>query len=636
MTYRALHECVQDLEKNGRLRRVADLEVDPHLELAAIQRRAFRKGAPALLFTRVKGCRFPMLANLFGSMERTRFIFRDTLRRVERLLKAKADPAAALRRPWKYAGVPLTLLSMLPRKVRGGPVLAGKSRLSELPGLVSWPLDGGPYITLPQVYTERPGAPGFFGSNLGMYRVQLGGNDYIPDKEAGLHYHIHRGIGPHHAQALARGEDLPVNIFVGGPPALTMAAIMPLPEGVPELCFAGALAGRRIPMIMPSAGNGLRLPVPAEADFCICGTLCGQKGDAVVKPEGPFGDHLGYYSLTHDFPVLRVEAVHHRETAVWPFTSVGRPPQEDTVFGAFIHELTADMVPAVFSGVHEVHAVDAAGVHPLLLAVGSERYVPFARERMPQELLTCGLSLLGATQTSLAKYLLVAAREDDAALTARNVPEFLAHMLYRTDFSRDLHFITRTTMDTLDYSGISLNQGSKLLWAAAGQPLRRLAVEVPSQVTLPEGFTDARIFSPGIVVCRGPKHAAPRDRQDEAMRGLAAHLSHCLPRRSRPQSSTPLALLEPEAALVIVVDDGDFACASWDNFLWTAFTRSDPATDLYGAHEFTHCKHWGCSSPLIMDARMKSFHAPPPEEDPDVEHRIDAWGAKGGPLHGLV
>ena len=632
MSYQDLQSCIRDLERNGMLVRVRDMEIDPHLELAAVQRRAFRAGSPALLFPRVRNSPFPVLANLFGTMERTRFIFRKTLAGVERLLKAKADPGAVLRRPWRFAGVPFILLDMLPKKVRRGPVLEGRTTLSALPQLVSWPGDGGAYVTLPQVYTEHPDKPGFFASNIGMYRVQISGNAYVRDKEAGLHYQIHRGIGPHHMAALKRGEDLPVNIFVGGPPAMTLAAVMPLPEGVPEVCFAGALAGRRIGMATP---DDWRLPLLAEADFCISGYLSGAGGRSPLKPEGPFGDHLGYYSLTHDFPVLTVHAVYHRRDAVWPFTSVGRPPQEDTVFGDFIHALTADLVPTVFSGVHEVHAVDAAGVHPLLLAVGSERYVPFAEGRKPQELITCGLSLLGSTQTSLAKYLLIGAREDNPDLSAHDVPSFLSHMLYRTDFSRDLHFITRTTMDTLDYSGISLNQGSKLLWAAAGEPVRRLIAEIPADLTLPGGFSDARMFAPGILVCKGAPHVGERDRQDADMQRLAAHITARKPDRRLDGTTDPQGLPH-EAALLVVVDDADFTCRSWENFLWVAFTRSDPATDLYGAAEGMHCKHWGCKAPLIMDARRKSFHAPPLEDEPDVEKRIEALAVRGGPLHGLV
>ncbi|MDR3176672.1 MAG: UbiD family decarboxylase [Desulfovibrio sp.] len=643
MTYRNLWECMEDLERTGRLARIDGLEIDPRLELAAVQRRAYRAGSPALLFSRAKGTRFPVLANLFGSRERIRYIFRDGLRALELLLRARADPLAALKKPWDYRSLPLLIRHALPRKVKSGAAIAGRCALSDLPQIVSWPEDGGAYATLPQVYSEHPAKPGFFASNLGMYRIQISGGDYEPDAEAGLHYQIHRGIGPHHMEALLKGADLPVNVFVGGPPALTLAAIMPLPEGVPEVCLAGVLAGRPLSWVMPEAGFS-SLPVPAEADFCICGRVLCAGGRTPLKREGPFGDHLGYYSLAHDFPVLRVDAVYHRPNAVWPFTSVGRPPQEDTVFGEFIHELTAPLVPAVFPGVREVRAVDAAGVHPLLLAVGSERYVPFAAgahparsgqkfrrenaERVPQELLTCALSLLGSTQTSLSKYLLIAAREDDPALSVRDVPAFLAHMLKRADFSRDLHFITRTTMDTLDYSGISLNQGSKLVWAAAGEEKRLLAGEFPPDFSLPRPFSGARLFAPGIAVCKGPEHKLPRETQDPLMEVLAGHPGIC--RENADQGP------QPQIALLVVANDPEFVCRDLDNFLWTAFTRSDPAADIYGAGAFTRCRHWGCAAPLIIDARAKPFHAPVLEEDPEVQRRIDDWGAPGGPLHGLV
>ncbi len=613
MIYRTLAACVADLERSGRLRRI-DTPLDPRLEIAAVQRRAFAKGGPALLFTNVKGCAFPMLGNLFGTMERTRFIFRSTLRAVERTLALKADPLEALRRPWRYASLPLSLLHALPRTVKSGPALARSASLSALPQLVSWPRDGGGYITLPQVYTESLSKPGYFASNLGMYRVQMTGEHFAPDREAGLHYQIHRGVGPHHAEALEKGLPLRVAVSVGGPPALALAAMFPLPEGVPELCFAGLLAGHRIPMLRQGEG----LPVPAEADFVISGTVNGRH----TALEGPFGDHLGYYSLAHEFPVLTVTGVHHREGAIWPFTSVGRPPQEDTIFGAFAHELTQALVPTVFAGVREVHAVDAAGVHPLLLAVGSERYVPYAGERQPQELLTCGFALLGSTQTSLAKYLILSAREDAPELSCHNIPAFFRHMLSRTDFSRDLHFVTRTTMDTLDYTGISLNQGSKLLWAAAGPEKRRLAESCP-RLGLPQAFGGLRLFAPGILLCQGPAHMLPKDEVDPAMEELAAALTG------------QLSQLDG-VALVVVVDDAAFSAASWENFLWVAFTRSDPATDLYGAAARTTAKHWGCQAPLIMDARLKHYQAPPLEPDPDVEKRVDALAAPGGPLHGLV
>ena len=614
MGYKNTQDCLNALEAKGELLRI-DKTVDANIEVGAIQRRVFQAGGPALLFTNVKGCSFPMAANIFGTKERLHYIFRDTIETVERLMKLKLSPMEALKRPWKYLGAPRTAFHTMPKRATWGPILQNETTVSKLPQLVSWPMDGGGYVTLPQVYSESPDAPGYVGSNIGMYRVQLTGNDFVPDEEVGLHYQIHRGIGHHHAQAIKKNIPLRVNVFVGGPPAMTLAAVMPLPEGLAEIFFAGAMAGHRIPMVSREGG----LPIPAQADFCICGTI--EKGTG--KPEGPFGDHLGYYSLAHDFPVLKVEKVFHRNGAIWPFTTVGRPPQEDTMFGEFIHELTADLVPSVFSGVHEVHAVDAAGVHPLLLAVGSERYVPYAEERQPQELLTNAMSLLGNTQTSLSKYVFIAAKEDmrDGA-SCHDIPVFFRHMLERADLTRDLHFITRTTIDTLDYSGISLNQGSKLVFAAAGSRKRDLGIEMPAGMDLPRGFRDPVVFAPGILVIKGPKHQKKRDQQDAALDRLGAVLE-----KAKGIERFPM---------IVVADDAKFTAKDWDNFLWVTFTRSDPATDIYGVGGFIHAKHWGAKTAIVIDARLKTYHAPPLEPDPEVEKSVDALGAPGGPLHGII
>lgn len=293
------------------------------------------------------------------------------------------------------------------------------------------------------------------------------------------------------------------------------------------------------------------------------------------------------------------------------------------MFGDFVHELTADLVPSVFSGVHEVHAVDAAGVHPLLLAVGSERYVPYAKERQPQELLTNAMALLGNTQTSLSKYVLIAAKEDMGTDgSCHDIPDFFHHMLERVDLKRDLHFITRTTIDTLDYSGISLNQGSKLVFAAAGSKKRKLSTEMPSGMDLPRGFRDPQIHAPGILVIKGPKHQRKRDHQDPAMERLGPILA-----KAKGIEGFPM---------IVVADDANFTAKNWDNFLWVTFTRSDPATDIYGVDGFTHAKHWGADTAIIIDARLKTYHAPPLEDDPKVEKRVDELGAPGGPLHGII
>ncbi|MBM4068414.1 MAG: UbiD family decarboxylase [Planctomycetes bacterium] len=612
MAYRNLQECIADLDRTGQLVRIAE-EVDPYLEAAEIQRRVYQAGGPAILMTRVKGCRFPMACNLFGTLSRLRFMFRDTIDAIQKLVELKVDAGSFFKKPWRFADVPRVLWNMRPKWVTHGPVLAYPTTISQLPQQVSWPDDGGAFITLPQVYTEDANRPGWQHSNLGMYRIQLSGGKYKPDRQVGMHYQIHRGIGVHHAAALRRGVPFRVNICVGGPPALAVAAVMPLPEGMPEITFAGALGGQRIRLIRRKG----QLPILADVDFSISGTV----DPELQLPEGPFGDHLGYYSLAHPFPVLNVDKVWHREGAIWPFTVVGRPPQEDTSFGQFIHELTGPVIPTVVKGVHAVHAVDAAGVHPLLLAIGSERYVPYSKERRPQELLTQANAILGQGQLSLAKYLLIVAREDNPGLNIHKIPAFLQHVLERVDWRTDLHLHTRTTIDTLDYSGTGLNEGSKAVIAVAGPPRRQLATQVPPGLQLPDGFSAPHICLPGILAVQAPKF----DRGDSSREYEPALLHFC------QQLEVTDAL-----PLIVLVDDSDFTSKSLSNFLWVTFTRSNPAADIHGLAAFTHQKHWGCAGSLVIDARVKPQHAPPLVEDKKITQRVDALAAPGRPLHGII
>ncbi len=618
MGYRTLRQCINDLEKAGQLVRI-DEPVHAELEAAEIQRRVFRAGGPAIYYSNVRGCRFPMVSNLFGTMERVRYIFRDTLDSLARLIQWGIDPGEFLRQPRLVLRIPrIAWLARRawPRKVRRGAVLECETTLDQLPQLRCWPGDGGPYITLPQVYTEDPDRPGLASSNLGMYRVQISGGQYEPNKEAGLHYQIHRGIAAHHAAAIRRGRSLPVNVFVGGAPAMTVAAVMPLPPEISELTVAGLLGGRRVPMVCRKG----QLPIYAEADFCIVGHLDPSR----TLPEGPFGDHLGYYSLEHEFPVLTVERVYHRRDAVWPFTVVGRPPQEDSIFGQLIHELVGPVVPKALPGVKAVHAVDAAGVHPLLLAIGRERYVPYETRRRPRELLTLASALLGYGQLSLVKYLLIVAEEDYPDLDVRDVKEFLRHLLERVDWRRNLHFHTCTNMDTLDYSGDTLHQGSKLVVAAAGPQRRTLPVALDSRIKLPEklGFRDPRVVLPGILVVQGPPYRREGQGPDLAVSRFCAAY-----RRDDPINQFPL---------IVVVDDSDFVSRTLDNFLWTTFTRSNPAADIFGIESFISFKHWGCFGSLAIDARAKPHHAPALVENKEVSKRVDQLAAPGKPLHGII
>ncbi len=596
MSYPSLRAAVRDLERHGMLLRIRE-EVDPNLEVAEIHRQVFEQRGPAILYEQIKGSPFQAVSNLYGTFERTAFLFRHTLQRVKQVIELKKDPTALLRAPLRYASAPFTALSALPmRSVLPPPILYGTTTVSRLPQIKSWPMDGGAFITLPQVFTEDPERPGLLHANVGMYRIQLSGNEYLPDQEVGMHYQLHRGIGVHHAKYNERPEPFRCSIFVGGPPSHAFAAIMPLPEGLSELTFAGMLNGRRFRYVRR---NGYLLS--SDADFVITGEIL--KG--VKKPEGPFGDHLGYYSLMHDFPVMRVHRVYHRKDPLWHFTVVGRPPQEDSSFGWLIHQLVAPLTPQEFPGLKELHAVDAAGVHPLLLAIGYERYMPF-RERVPEEILTIANHILGSGQTSLAKFLFIAAADDDPHLDTHDIPHFFQHVLERVDWQRDLHFYTRTTIDTLDYSGSGWNAGSKVVIACRGDKRRTLKAQLPENFSLPPGFTEPVFCLPGVLAVK-----APPFRVEQTARQQAEELCRWL---------EGFAL--PHIALIVLVDDSAFTAATLNNFLWVTFTRANPSHDTYGVGAFIEHKHWGCRGPLVIDARMKPHHAPVLEPDPDVQRRV--------------
>ena len=294
------------------------------------------------------------------------------------------------------------------------------------------------------------------------------------------------------------------------------------------------------------------------------------------------------------------------------------------MFAKLIHELVGPVIPKAIPGIRAVHAVDAAGVHPLLLAIGSERYTPYDERKRPQELLTLANALLGQGQLSLAKYVFIVAGEDNPDLDIQDVDDFFRHVLERVDWRRDIHFQTCTTADTLDYTGGGLNQGSKVVVAAVGKPRRTLPVALDSRIKVPEdlGFSDPRVMLPGILVVQGPPFQRNEKGENEAIRQFCARYSR--------QDAINLF------PLIVVVDDSEFAARTLDNFLWTTFTRSDPAGDIYGIEEFTQKKHWGCHGSLIIDARAKPEHPPPLVEDPEVARRVDALAAPGKPLHGII
>ena len=600
MAYATLEECLLDLEKNGQLLRIKQ-EVDPHLEMAAIHLKTYAEGGPAILFEKVKGSKFRAVSNIFGTLQRSEFIFRDTLQHVRNLIDIKNDPASAIKKPFKNMATLIAGLKALPLKNPiSKPVLFDEISISDIPQIVHWPMDGGAYVTLPQVYTEDIDKPGIMNGNLGMYRIQLSGNDYIMNKEIGLHYQLHRGIGVHQTKANAKGEPLKVSIFVGGPPAHSVAAVMPLPEGLGEATFAGALGGRRFRYTYKDG-----FCVSTDADFVITGTVEPQQN----KPEGPFGDHLGYYSLQHDFPLMKVHKVYAKKDAIWPFTVVGRPPQEDTSFGQLIHSITGNALQNEIPGLKEVHAVDAAGVHPLLLAIGSERYTPYTPATQPAEILTIANHILGTGQLSLAKFLFITADATNTIKT-HNEEQYFSYLLERIDLNRDIHFYTNTTIDTLDYSGTSINSGSKVVIAANGVVKRTLSTTIPACLQK----YDAKLIIPGIVAISTTKFVNYAAANAE-MLALDADLK---------METTALEGLP----MIVLCDDAAFTAETLNNFLWVTFTRTNPSHDIYGINTTMVNKHWGCTN-IIFDARKKPHHAPELVLDAEVDRRAEEILKKG-------
>ena len=594
MAYSSLEECLLDLEKNGQLLRIKE-EVDPYLEMASIHLRVYAAGGPAILFEKVKGSKFRAASNIFGTLQRSEFIFRNTLGHVRNLIDLKNNPVEAIKKPFKNIATLAAGFKALPLKNPvTKPVLYEEIKVSEIPQIVHWPMDGGAYVTLPQVYTEDIDKPGIMNGNMGMYRIQLSGNDYTKDEEIGLHYQLHRGIGVHQTKANAKGQALKVSVFAGGPPSHSVAAVMPLPEGLSEATFAGALGGRRFRYTYKDG-----FCVSTDADFVITGTVEPQQN----KPEGPFGDHLGYYSLQHDFPLMKVHKVYARKNAIWPFTVVGRPPQEDTSFGQLIHSITGSALQNEIPGLIEVNAVDAAGVHPLLLAIGSERYTPYTPATQPAEILTIANHILGTGQLSLAKFLFITA---DAAnsVDTHDIEKYFTFLLERINLKRDIHFYTNTTIDTLDYSGTSINSGSKVVFAANGVVKRTLGKSLPNCLLELNG----KLVMPGVVAIQTNAFTT-YDIAHVELENINAHLKNF----ENELNQFPI---------IVLCDDAAFTAEKLNNFLWVTFTRCNPSHDIYGVNSYTENKHWGCSS-VIFDARIKPHNAPVLVLDEKVERSVD-------------
>jgi len=552
------------------LRRDGEL-VDVHtpvsadLEVAEVHRRVIAAGGPALLFHDVRGAEFPLVTNLFGTAKRVDLAFGsrpgELIQELARLPEELLPPT--LGKLWSKRSLFGSLAKVGVKRAPRGPVsevVEREPKLTTLPALKTWPRDGGPFVTLPLVYTEHPATGA---SNLGMYRAQV-----FSDRECGAHIQIHRGGGFHLAEAEAAGRDLPVNLLLGGPPALILGAIAPLPENVPELLLSSLLLGRRLRLCENPAGP---LPLVADAELAIVGKI---KAGA-RRPEGPFGDHYGYYSETHDFPSIEVSALLHRRDAIYPATVVGKPRQEDFFIGDYLQELLSPLFPLVMPGVRDLWSYGETGYHSLSAAV--------VRERYKREAMVSAFRILGEGQLSLTKFLLLT----DSPIDLRDFRKVLQHVLERCELATDLFVFPNLSMDTLDYAGPRLNEGSKGVLLGLGKKRRDLPRELHGSPAAP--VRAVRVFCPGCLVVEGPAWAEDRDAPSRI-------------------ATDPAFVGWP---LLVLTDEADRAARSTMNFLWTTFTRFDPAADLHAAaKEATH-NHVAFAAPLVIDSRMKEGY---PEE----------------------
>jgi UbiD family decarboxylase len=533
-------------------------EVDPNLELAEIHRRVIDEGGPALLFSRVKGSPYPVVTNLFGTVQRIDMAFgpkpeslvRDLVNIAESILPPK--PAEL----WQHRGVGLDLLRLGTKNTTRSPVtqVADRpARLDQLPVLTTWQEDGGPFITLPLVYTENPVTKKH---NLGVYRMQV-----FDSNSTGLHWQIQKGGGFHYREAERLNQNLPVTVFLGGPPALILAAIAPLPEDVPELVLASLLAGQKLKMSQNPLG-GHRLA--AEAEFALVGHTVPHERRA----EGPFGDHYGYYSLRHDYPVFHVDAVFHRRDAIYPATVVGKPRQEDFFIGDYLQRLLSPLFPLVMPSVKDLWTYGETGFHSLCAAVVQERY--------GREALVSGFRILGEGQLSLTKFLMLTDTPQDLS----NFPKLLEHVLERFRPETDLFVFSNVSMDTLDYTSGKVNEGSKAIMLGLGEPIRKLEREF--QGTLPNGVSHAEVFCGGCLVLQGATFS-----EDESLGARVA--------------SDPTFKSWP---LIVLHDDASVARSSPD-FLWATWTRFEPAADIYASNTTVHRHHLVYEAPIVIDARTK-------------------------------
>ncbi|MBF0198168.1 MAG: UbiD family decarboxylase [Planctomycetes bacterium] len=573
-----LRQFLKLLGEKGLLKEIND-RLDPNLEIPEIHRRVIERGGPALLFKNPRGCKFPLVTNLFGTLERVRLAFGARPTQFIQDLVTLSDEMMPLKMStlWKSRHLAMQALKLGIKDGSQGPILNSgpvAPCFSQLPITTSWPEDGGPFITLPLVYTEHP-TTGHH--NLGMYRVQI-----YDDRTTGVHWQIGKGGGFHYHEAELLGRSLPVVIFNGGPPALMLSAIAPLPENVPELILTSLLMNSKVKRVrIPESP----LPLISESEFAFVGEVAPKER----RPEGPFGDHYGYYSLKHDHPVFRAKTFYHREDPIFSATVVGEPRQEDFYIGEYLQELLSPLFPKVMPAVRSLTTYGETGFHSLAAACVKVRY--------PKEALSTAFRILGEGQLSLTKVLMLC----DEEKVYRPFDAFLEHVLARADFRSDLHIISQSSQDTLDYTGPKVNEGSKMILMATGEA--RYELELREPVSCPEGVKDMRVYCSGCLV-------------------VEAEASY----EQRPKLAQDLVGEEALKAyrMILVVDSIEETLKDEMSFLWVIFTRFEPAADVYSSSITLNRFHPELEAPIAIDCRMKPWYPGKLVMSTDVVRNVDA------------
>ncbi len=560
-----------------------EAEVDPYLEIAEIHRRVIDKQGKALFFKNVKNSKFPVVTNLFGTAKRIDLGFgkgpQEFVKRAVEMVEILLPPKP--KELWNYRDMAWTGLKLGTKTVRKAPVLEvvqNPAKLEEIPLLQLWHEDGGHFVTLPLVYTESPTTGKH---NLGMYRIQR-----YDQTTTGIHWQIHKGGGFHYDEAEKMNQSLPINVFIGGPPAMILAAIAPLPEDVPELMLASLLNDGKVEMAKNPLENGLRLL--SEAEFIISGKV----PPKLRKPEGPFGDHYGYYSLTHDYPIIQAQAVFHRKDAIYPATVVGKPRQEDFFIGDYLQELLSPLFPIVMPAVLDLWSYGETGFHSLAAAVVKERY--------SREALGAGFRILGEGQLSLTKFLLLTDKPQDL----RDFKSLFEYILERVNWESDFFIFDRTSFDTLDYASGKVNHGSKAMLVGVGEKKRELKREFKGE--LPKGINKAKIYCGGCIVLEVEPYAS--NNEIEYDNRLGKKIAECGK--------------FDDFELIVLHDSSEFA-GSTDKFLWATWTRFNPSTDIYAKEINVVNNHITYQSPIVIDARMKPWYPKEVEVREDIKNLVD-------------